>query len=202
MVILVYALLHISPTTISPSPQCGSLSDKSIAINICLYTAVKTVVQPGSLAHNATYEQCGSMPYASYIEKAREKWRGEWWCGSSITYYTASMIPMTSLTLPTGVTLCHILTDFDVTQFQETLVLYPVNHMIVPYTRVYRHPLGQSCDRSTCHETRTHTDTQLLSVCVLKEEMQRAVSGQLLVSEKDRQRRICSGVSPPESAVS
>lgn len=70
-----------------------------------------------------------------------------------------SVIPMTSLT---GVTLCHILTDFDVTHFQETLVLYPVNHMIVPYTRVYRHPQGQSCDRSTCHETHTYTTAQCM----------------------------------------
>lgn len=82
-----------------------------------------------------------------------------------------SLGPMTSLTLPTEVILCHILTDFDVTQFQETLVLYPVNHMTVPYTRVYRHPLGQSCDRSTCHEnTHSHAHTQLFSVCVLKED--------------------------------
>lgn len=70
-----------------------------------------------------------------------------------------SVTPMTSLTLPTRFTLCHILTDFDVTQFQETLVLYPVNHMIVPYTRVYWHPLGQSCDRSTCHETHKQART-------------------------------------------
>ena len=80
-----------------------------------------------------------------------------------------SVIPMTSPTLPTGVTRCHILTDFDATQFQETLVLYSVNHMIVPYTRVYRHPLGHRVDRLTCHAT--HTYTQLFSACVLKEEM-------------------------------
>lgn len=71
------------------------------------------------------------------------------------------LIPMTSLTLSTEVTVCHFLTDFDVTHFQETLVLYPVNHMIVPYTRVYRHPLGQSCDRSTCHGA--HTSTSMLA---------------------------------------
>lgn len=34
---------------------------------------------------------------------------------------------------------------------KKTLVLYPVEHMTVAYTRVCRHPLGQSCDRSTCH---------------------------------------------------
>lgn len=72
--------------------------------------------------------------------------------------------PMTSLTHSTGVTVCHILTDFDVTHFQETQVLYSVKHMIGPYTRVYRHPLGQSCDRSTCHETHKNVGTHTQSV--------------------------------------
>lgn len=84
-----------------------------------------------------------------------------------------TLIPMTSLTPSTEVNLCHFLTDFEVTHFQETLVLYPVNHMTVPYTRVYRHPLGQSCDRSTCHGAHTYTSTHSVCarVCVLKEEM-------------------------------
>ncbi len=75
---------------------------------------------------------------------------------------------VTSPTPSTGVTLFQTLTDFDVTHFRETLVLYPVDHMIVPYTRVYRHPLGQSCDRSTCHEphTHTHTHSQSVSLCM------------------------------------
>lgn len=43
--------------------------------------------------------------------------------GSGGVVADPSVTPMTSLALPTGVILCHILTDFDVTQFQETLVL-------------------------------------------------------------------------------
>lgn len=84
-----------------------------------------------------------------------------------------TLIPMTSLTPSTEVTLCHFLTDFDVTHFQESLVLYPVNHMTVPHTRVYRHPLGQSCDRSTCHGAHPYTSSHcvFVCVCVLKEEM-------------------------------
>lgn len=50
-------------------------------------------------------------------------------------------------------------------------VLYSVNHMIVPYTRVYRHPLGHRVDRSTCHAT--HTYTQLFSMCAKRRDVER-----------------------------
>lgn len=64
--------------------------------------------------------------------------------------------------------------------------------MIVAYTRVYRHPLGQTCDGSTCHETQwnLHTYTQAVTRCVCFENG---------CSEWERQKHsICSGAPPPQ----
>lgn len=69
----------LSTTTISLSTQYeSSLYGKLIVINICLYTAVKTVAHPGSLVPNATWtvtlsqQQHSLTPYASYVERERQ----------------------------------------------------------------------------------------------------------------------------------
>lgn len=120
-----------------------------------------------------------------------------------------SVTRMTSLTSPPEVTVCRILTESDVTQFQETQVLYPAKHMIVSYTRVNRHPLGQSRDRSTCHETHKlpcshthgHMYTRRVHPC-WKRNCGAEEHNCVLVCTGERLCRVCSSAPLLGSAVS
>lgn len=180
-----YTINYISNHNLFKCTVWEALYDYSTAINICLYTAVKTVTKPGGLVHNAdivplSQKQHGLLPQTS-VETVRERERNIKRKGVGGMVVELSVIPMTSLTLPTGVTLCQL------------ILMWPSSKKPWSFTQsttwlcLTQESTGTYWARAVIDQpVMKHTRTQAIAWCMCFKKTVAESSQCVTASEKDR----------------